>query len=395
MPVSASRRFASTSPFSPVDPVRDATDPVTLLRSLIAIPSLSKEESLAADLIEEVGRTAGVDVWRQDDNVVLSVGDGDSTLLLNSHLDVVPPSDGHPFDPFDPVIDDGWIYGRGSVDAKASGAAMVTALLSLAEQGWTPTGGRLMVALTACEEGGGMYNGLDAIRPELPEVTAAVVGEPTGLVPCVAQKGLLILKVHARGIAAHAGRPHLGVSAISRAMNAFREIEAFALSREDPHLGSPTITVTTIEGGSARNAVPEHCVFAVDIRTTPAYTHEEIISRIRDRLTPLDGIEIEVYSNRFFPCATPACATGRQLLEAASAAAAETSGASVTPFGSPTASDWIFLRDVPAIKMGPGDSSLSHTADERIRVEEVQRAKTIYTRLATAFFHVSGRDESI
>jgi len=246
-----------------------------------------------------------------------------------------------------------------------------------------------MVALTACEEGGGMYNGLDAIRPELPEVTAAVIGEPTGLVPCVAQKGLLILKIHAHGTAAHAGRPHLGVSAISRAMNALREVEALSLPREDPHLGAPTVTVTTIEGGSARNAVPEHCVFAVDIRTTPAYTHDEIISLISDRLNPLDGIEVEVYSNRFFPCATPDCATGECLLDAATTAAAELSGGAVPPFGSPTASDWIFLRDVPAIKLGPGDSNLSHSADERIRVDEVRRAKTLYTRLARTFFHAN------
>ena len=130
-----------------------------------------------------------------------------------------------------------------------------------------------MVALTACEEGGGTYNGLESIRPELPEPSAVVIGEPTGLVPCVAQKGLLILKIHAHGTAAHAGRPQSGVNAISRASAAIRVIERLALHRTDPFLGTPTVTVTTIEGGTARNAVPDHCVFAVDIRTTPAYTH--------------------------------------------------------------------------------------------------------------------------
>lgn len=375
----------SPATVSALTPSSIADDPVALLRSLIAIPSLSTEEAAAADLIESVGQAAGVDVWRTDDNVVLSVGDGDRTLLLNSHLDVVPPSDGHRFAPFDPVIDHGWLYGRGSVDAKASGAAMTSALLSMAETGGVPTGGRVMVALTACEEGGGMYNGLKAIRPDLPDITAAVIGEPTGLVPCVAQKGLLILKIHAHGTAAHAGRPHLGTNAILRAMNALREVDAITLERSDPHLGACTLTPTTIEGGTARNAVPDHCVFAVDIRSTPAYTHEEIIKVVRERLAPLDGIEVEVYSNRFFPCATPSTPDGDALLSAALSAAESVHSQPVEPFGSPTASDWIFIRDLPAVKLGPGNSDLSHTANERIRVEDVHKAKTVYQNLAATF----------
>ena len=381
MPTSA----AVSPPTSP--PRQTATDPVALLRSLVAIPSLSTDEAAAADLVEAVGSRAGVDVWRSENNVVLSVGDGDRTLLFNSHLDVVPPSDGHCFAPFDPVVDNGWLYGRGSVDAKASGAAMVSALLSMAETGTAPTGTRVMVALTACEEGGGTYNGLQAIRPDLPDITAAVIGEPTGLVPCVAQKGLLILKIHAHGTAAHAGRPHLGINAITRAMNAVREINAITLERHDPHLGACTLTPTTIEGGTARNVVPDHCVVALDIRSTPAYTHEEIIRVVNERLAPLDGIDVEVYSNRFFPCATPSTPDGNVLLRAALSAAESVHGQPVEPFGSPTASDWIFVRDRPAVKLGPGNSDLSHTAHERIRVEEVHKAKAMYQHLAATFLN--------
>ncbi len=364
---------------------KTATDPVALLRSLVAIPSLSTEEAAAADLVEALGREAGVDVWRSENNVVLSVGDGDRTLLLNSHLDVVPPSDGHRFDPFDPVVDNGWLYGLGSVDAKASGAAMTSALLSMAETGSVPNGARLMVALTACEESGGTYNGLQSIRPDLPDLTAAVIGEPTGLVPCVAQKGLLILNVHAHGTAAHAGRPHLGVNAITRVMNALREVDAITLERTDPHLGTCTLTPTTIEGGTARNAVPDHCVCAVDIRSTPAYTHEEIIRVVNERLAPLDGIDVEVYSNRFFPCATPSTPEGNALVKAAVSAAESVHGQPVEPVGSPTASDWIFVRDRPAVKLGPANSDLSHTAHERIRVEEVHKATAMYQHLAATF----------
>lgn len=349
---------------------------------MIAIPSLSGDEGPVADLVEATGRRAGVDVWRKDDNVVLSIGEGSDVLLFNSHLDVVPASADHPHAPFDPVVEDGWLYGRGSVDAKSSGAAMTAALVQLAEAGWRPESGRLMVALTACEEGGGRYNGLQDVRPDLPDVSAAVVGEPTGLVPCVAQKGLLILKVHAHGTSAHAGRPHLGTNAITRAMHAIQALDAVVLDRDDPHLGPATMTVTTIEGGTARNAVPDHCVFAVDVRTTPAYTHDEIIGRVEEVLGEIDGIELEVYSNRFVPCATP---SGSRI-EAAGRHAAVAAGADATPFGSPTASDWIFLHDVPAVKMGPGDSERSHTADERIPVADLDRAVQAYTALAQSYF---------
>lgn len=364
-------------------------DPIDLLRDMIAIPSLSTEEAEVADYVESWGQAADLDVWRYDDNVVLSVGEanaGGDVLLLNSHLDVVPPSSAHPFDPFDPVVQDGWLYGRGSVDAKASGAAMLTALADIAHGGGVPAGSQCMVALTACEEGGGQYNGLQDLWPHLPEITAAVIGEPTSLVPCVAQKGLLILKIHAHGTAAHAGRPHLGVNAIPRAMAAIEKLQELSLDRPDPHLGVPTLTVTTIEGGTARNAVPEHCVFAVDIRTTPAYTHADIIDAVEQALAGLDGIEIEVYSNRFVPCATPPDAR----IGAAAEAACAASGGSVEPFGSPTASDWIFLADVPAVKLGPGDSERSHTADERIRLEDVRRAADVYTRLARTYLSNSG-----
>jgi len=283
-------------------------------------------------------------------------------------------------------VQDGWLYGRGSVDAKASGAAMLTALAGIAYGGGVPAGSQCMVALTACEEGGGRYNGLQDLRPHLPEITAAVIGEPTSLAPCVAQKGLLILKIHAHGTAAHAGRPHLGVNAIPRAMAAIEKLHGLSLDRTDPHLGAPTLTVTTIEGGTARNAVPEHCVFAVDIRTTPAYTHAEIVDAVEQALAGLPGIEIEVYSNRFVPCATPSGAR----IGAAAAVACAASGEKTEPFGSPTASDWIFLADVPAVKLGPGDSTRSHTADERIRLEDVRRATEVYTTLARTYLSNRG-----
>ena len=357
-----------------------ATDALGFLKSLIRFPSLSGEEGEIADFVEAHVRRGGVDVRRIDDNVIFSLGEGSETLLLNTHLDVVPPSADHPYDPFDPVERDGVLYGRGSVDAKASGAAMTTALLSLAAEGWGPEGGRLTVALTTNEESGGRENGLQTVRPHLPALDAAVVGEPTSLRPCVAQKGLLILKLHAHGTSAHAGRSHLGTNAITKAAAAIDQLEALPLDRADPHLGAPTKTVTMIEGGSANNVVPEHCVCTVDLRTTPAYTHDEIVEIVRDAV----DVEVEVYSDRLVPCSTPA--------DAGIVDAARTALPDAEPFGSPTCSDWVFLHDVPAVKLGPGNSERSHTAGERIAVDEVERAVEVYRDLVRAYFDRAGRD---
>lgn len=352
----------------------EITDAVGLLKDLIRFPSLSGEEAEIADFVENHARRAGVDVRRLDDNVVFGLGDGDDTLLLNTHLDVVPPSEEHPYDPFEPVEVDGEIYGRGSVDAKASGAAMSTALLSLAAEGWAPDDGQVLVALTTNEESGGRENGLQECRPHLPALDAAIVGEPTTLAPCVAQKGLLILRVHTHGVSAHAGRSHLGVNAITKAAAAIQQIEQVELDRADPYLGTPDLTVTLVEGGSANNVVPEHCVFTVDVRTTPAYTHDEIVALLRDAV---DG-EVEVYSDRLVPCATP---EGARIAEAARAALPD-----AEPFGSPTCSDWVFLHDVPTVKLGPGQSERSHTAGERIKKAEVRRAVTVYRELIQTYF---------
>lgn len=351
---------------------------LSLVRDLIAIPSLTGEETEAADYVEAYVQRAGLEVMRQDNNVSFALGSGSDVLLLNTHLDVVPPAADHPYDPFDPVVQDGVLYGRGSVDAKSSGAAMTVALLSLLDDGWTPPAtGQVRVALTTYEEGGGTKNGLQDLRPYLPDLEAAIIGEPTQLAPCVAQKGLLILKIHAYGQSAHAGRPHLGENAITRALQALQQIEGIALDRDDPHVGTPTISATTIEGGTARNMVPEHCVAALDIRTTPAYTHDAIIAAVEEAVAEVPGIEVEVYSNRFFPCGTPPDARIQQACEDASGAA---------PIGSPTASDWIFVRDIPAVKMGPGDSNRSHTGGERIPVAEVERAVTVYRDAIRAYF---------
>ncbi|MEM8556700.1 MAG: acetylglutamate kinase [Bacteroidota bacterium] len=360
-----------------------------LHRALIRFPSLSYQERDIADFVEAYAREHGgprVMVDRVADNVVVHLGTGDDVLLLNSHLDVVPPSSDHPYPPFEPTVVDGKVYGRGAVDAKASGAAMLTALLTLARDGCEPTGGRVVVALTACEEASKDYNGVEHLRRDffgqvIPQPSAALVGEPTELRPCLAQKGLLILRLHAHGITAHAARAHLGENAIHAAARDLAALEALTFDRTDPFLGLPTVTPTLIEAGGAKNVVPDRCTVTLDIRSTPTYPHSDLIELIGDAVES----EVEVYSRRLIPCAT----SGDARIALACQQALTSLAADATPFGSPTASDWIFLHDVPTVKIGPGRSELSHTPQEHVEAVEVERAVEVYRAIVEAYFERS------
>ena len=359
---------------------------LSLHADLVRIPSLSFQEKPAADYVEAFLRSVdGLEVGRLDENVWASLGDGtDDVLLLCSHLDVVPPSEDHPYPPFSPTTVDGAVYGRGAVDAKASGAAMLTALADLAASGWRPpAGGRLVVALTECEETGAENNGMEKMRDRvfgdaLPEPTAALVGEPTELRPCLAQKGLLILNVTAQGETAHAARAHLGKNALTVAARDLLAIDAMTFEKSDPLLGTPTITATMIEGGTAKNVVPDRCRITLDIRSTPATTHPELTALVREALES----RVEVHSERIIPCSTDPDSRIAQ----AAVAAVSSLGLDAEPFGSPTASDWIFVADVPTVKIGPGRSELSHTPDEHVEIAQLEAAVDVYSEIARRYF---------
>ena len=354
---------------------QDTAESLSLFKSLVRIPSLSHEEKEIADYVESYINAAGLSAQRHDDNVYVSLGTGSPHLLLNSHLDVVPPSSEHPYPPFEATEVDGLIYGRGTVDAKASGTAMLRALIELEKAGWHPAKGSVTVALTTCEEVGGHYNGLQQLRPHLPAIDAALVGEPTEMQPCVGQKGLLILRAHAKGQTAHAARAHLGKNAIYVAARDALKIETFKFQKADPHLGKPTITATIVEGGTAKNVVPDTCTMTLDIRSTPAYTHEELIELIDGQLES----EIEVYSKRLIPTST---APDALIVKACLAALP---GSAV--FGSPTTSDWVFLNDIPTVKIGPGPSQRSHTPHEHIAIEAFLQGVQGYKAIIKAYFN--------
>ncbi len=349
-----------------------------LLDTMIRFPSLSgKEDEICAYMQSYVDR-AGIQSKRVENSLYFWIGEGPNKLLLASHLDVVPPSSRHPYPPFDATEVDGKIYGRGASDAKASGASMTTALLELASEGWKPKNGQLTVALTECEETDFENNGLQKLlETSLARPNAALIGEPTNLLPIVAQKGLLVVRLDAKGKTAHAARHGLGQNAILKAANDVQSLQSLNFDRIHPILGNISVNVTTIAGGNARNVIPDHCTMYLDIRSTPSYTHNEIVQIIRETVES----EVTVHSDRIVPVST-------DIDEPIVKVCLDTIPGS-TPDGSPTASDWIYVDGVPAVKIGPGSSELSHTSNEHVQKSEVIEAVDLYKMVVKGYFDQS------
>lgn len=339
---------------------------VSLLRDLVRFPSVSGEEREIAAFLAGWLEDAGLAVRLEDRNLEARVGTEGPVLLLNSHLDVVPVGPGWATDPFEPVIDGQRMVGRGANDAKASVAAMALAMKALAED---PVEGVQVVFAATCEEERGR-GGLEVFLPTLGPLDAAVVGEPTGLHPAVAQNGLLILELFAHGRAGHAARPHLAVNAIDRAARDVVALHGLTWEPENPHVGPMTLAVTQIEAGTAHNVIPDTCRLVVDIRTIPEIPPEVVVERVRAVVQS----EVRVRSDRFRPVRTP---QGDRLL-----AAVLRANPDARPFGSPTLSDWAHLADIPAVKLGPGLSEVSHTTDEWVDLAMVARAPALYERIA-------------
>ncbi len=347
--------------------------PVTeLLMQLIRFPSTSTMEKDMVDWLEEqVAGTGLLQTERYEDNLIFHLGSGRPWLFLNSHSDVVPPSARHVGEPFNPVEKNRHIYGRGSTDAKGPVSCMLMALLNLAASGYEPPG-RVSLAITVCEESAGENNGMFRLRQKIDRPDAALIGEPTMLHPCAAQKGLLILKLETEGEAGHAARV-TGPNAIYEMADCLQKLKKITFSEENPFIGSTRITPTTIEGGTARNAHPDSCSVFVDIRTIPEVPNDVIIERFRKEL----GISINVFSDRFVSTSTDPDHPIAQ-------AAREVTGNPL--FGSPTTSDWVFLSDVPTIKIGPGNSSDSHTANESIAISQLEEGVPVYEKIIRRYF---------
>lgn len=348
---------------------------ITLLQDLVAIHSVSGTEEVLARWVEAWARSAGLKVDRDDAAVTITVpgrAPGE-TLALVSHLDTVPEGEGWTRPAFDPTIEGDRLYGRGSGDAKASVAAMLMAARDLAEAGG-PVRGRLLVILGYEEET--KHTTMGIAVPRLGPIDAAVVGEPTNLQFAIAQRGLMMVDLVARGIQRHAGyaadNPDFTNAIVELGRNLARLPSLFQ-ERVHPILGVATATPTMLEAGVSRNVTPPVARAVLDVRSTPSWSHAELAEALQAAL----DVEVVVTSDRLVPCETP---EGSRLLRTARAVRPEGS-----PFGSPTCSDWVFLRDRDAIKCGPGTSRRSHTPDEYVDLPEVSEARFFYRQLAQAY----------
>lgn len=349
------------------------------LARYVATRSVSKEERALADLIEGELRQAGLAVQRRDNNLWATLGDARRPrLLLNSHIDTVPPSQGWTGDPWTVRFDEreGRLTGLGANDAKGCVTALIEAVLR-----WKKTldaggrlGGTIVLALTAEEEtsGDGLGTVLEALRP----IDAGIVGEPTDLVPMTAQRGLLILKGTARGRTAHPGNtpPERAENAIMVAAEDLVRLRAFDWGPAHPLLGRCHANVTIIQGGVARNVIPDACEFFLDIRTTPLEAHPALF----ERLGGFCKSELAIHSQRLVPVQTD---DGARIVRAVCAALP-----GARPAGSPTMSDMVYLAGIPAVKIGPGQSPRSHTPDEYILASELAAGADAYERIIGEYF---------
>ena len=348
---------------------------VQLLEFLVSIPSVSGNEAEIASNLSGILSGEGFRIQREGNSIWFTLGKGERPhLLLLSHLDTVPPCAGWNSDPFKAHIEDGKLIGLGANDAKGSVAAMILTASEIQDR---DTEGAITFAFVEDEERGG--EGIRTIKPKLGHIDAAVVGEPTSLQVCTTQRGLLILRCTAHGTASHAAHAHLGENAIHKAA---RDISRLATMEFEAHedLGATRAEVTQICGGLARNQVPDRCEFFVDLRTTPNLVHATVADEIDGALES----EVAIHSHRYEPVASNAS-------EVVVRAALEVTGA-VAGIGSVTTSDWAFLKGIPAIKVGPGDTSRSHRPNEYLLLSELKEGTAFYSQLIRTYFQMAAKE---
>lgn len=345
---------------------------LTLLKGLISIPSFSKEEDQTASLLTRFLGTKGIPHSRVGNNVYAfnrHHSGNKPVILLNSHHDTVKPNRSYTIDPFSPVEKDGKLYGLGSNDAGGSLVALAATFLHFYER--EDLSCDLLFAATAEEEISGA-NGIESILPHIGKVNCAIVGEPTKLDMAVAERGLLVLDCMAKGRAGHAARNE-GENAIYNAIKDIEWFRSFLFPRNSTLLGPVKMTVTSMHTeNQAHNVVPDACNYMVDIRVNEHYTFDELLtiiaahinSEMKPRSTRLKSTMIELNH--------PLVKAGLMLGKAT--------------YGSPTTSDKALLP-FPALKLGPGDSARSHTADEFIYVSEINDGIEMYIQLLNRVLH--------
>ena len=340
------------------------SDAVQLLKKLIATPSVSRNEKDAADIMEQTIRSYGFEPQREANNLWIidpHYDESRPTLLLNAHIDTVKPVASWSRDPFSPDVEDGVLYGLGSNDCGGGLCSLLQIFRMLTEK---PQSYNLIYLASAEEEVSGK-DGITRALPLLPHIDLAIVGEPTGMNPAVAEKGLMVLDVIAHGKSGHAARNE-GVNAIYEALDDMRWIRDYKFEKVSEFLGPTKMTLTVVNAGTQHNVIPDKCTMLVDIRTNEFYDNEEVYEFIRQHLkSEVKAHSFRLKSSRIdpeHPLIRKCVAMGMK------------------PFGSPTLSDQALMH-FPSFKLGPGESSRSHSANEFIHISEIRDAIAKYETL--------------
>ncbi len=340
-------------------------DAVALLREMIRIPSPSRNEAGTADLVASFLEGRGIPVHRKQNNVWAfnkHYSAEKPSVLLNSHHDTVAPNGGYTRDPYSPDIEGGRLYGLGSNDAGASVVSLLATFLYFYDR--DDLRYNLVVAITAEEEVQGRQ-GLECVLPELGPIGFAIVGEPTGMHPAIAERGLMVLDCVAHGRAGHAAREE-GENAIYNALPDIEWFRTHQFPRKSDLFGRVKMSVTVIGAGTQHNVVPDQCSFVVDVRVPDTYTLEKVLeiirANVRCKVTPRSLRIRPSYIPTEHPIVASAVAQGRK------------------PYGSPTTSDQALIP-VPSVKIGPGESSRSHSADEYVLLSEIEEGIALYIKI--------------
>jgi acetylornithine deacetylase/succinyl-diaminopimelate desuccinylase-like protein len=336
-----------------------------LLKQLIAIPSFSKEEDEVASVLEEFFEKQQVHSYRKGNNIWVKNKYFDAskpTVLLNSHHDTVKPNPQYTRDPFKPEIIDGKLYGLGSNDAGGPLVSLIATFLHYYPQQNLKY--NVVMAATAEEEISGT-GGIESIWSSLPTIDFAIVGEPTLCQMATAEKGLMVIDCIARGKAGHAAREE-GINAIYEALTDIEWFRTYKFNEVSDTLGPIKMTVTIINAGKQHNVVPAECHYTVDVRVTDKYTLEELLAVIKANVKS----EVTPRSMRMRPSGI---SEDHPLVKAAIKLG-------ISRYGSPTTSDQALIP-TPSVKMGPGDSARSHTADEFIWADEIRQGIDTYIKV--------------
>lgn len=339
-------------------------DAVGLLERLISTPSISRDEARAADIMERAVAACGFEARREANNVWTVDPDYTSsrpTILLNAHIDTVRPAASWRRDPFRATVEGDRIYGLGSNDC---GGGLVTLLQVYRALVLLPRSYNLVYLASAEEE----VSGQDGIRralPLLPKIDVAIVGEPTGMQPATAERGLMVLDITAHGRSGHAARGE-GINAIYRAMDDLQWIRSYRFRRVSPLLGPTLMNVTMISAGTQHNVVPDTCRMVADVRVNELYDNRELYDFIcRNLKSDVAARSFHLRSSHISE-SHPLVVRCRQM--------------GLVPYGSPTLSDQA-LMPWSSMKLGPGSSSRSHAADEFVCISEISHAFTVYMQL--------------